>query len=120
MSLNKKAITTIVICGLAYILLAVLVVLGYSGRLNASCISICVMTNAITAIYSHAFSGKKSFVFMAILSFAANAIFLILRVNGRYPYHGRYPSDGELVGSIVLIVVSIIWIIYSIKLLRKE
>lgn len=51
MSLNKKAITTIVICGLAYILLAVLVVLGYSGRLNASCISICVMTNAITAIF---------------------------------------------------------------------
>lgn len=119
MGLSKKAISTTAICCLCCILLGVLVALGYSGKVFVSSLSICVMTNAITGIYSYAFSGKKSFVFIAMLSFAINMAFLILRIKGAYPKQCAYPSDGELVGTITLLIASLIWIRYSLKLLHK-
>ena len=119
MGLSKRVLSTAAICCICYILLAVLVALSFSGKIFTSSLLICVMTNSITALYSRTFSGKKSLVCMAILAFAVNTLFLILRITGVYPPQGEYPSDGELVGAIILIVFSFVWILYGMKALRQ-
>ncbi len=118
MGVKKTAVA--IFCGLAYLLLAVLIVCSSSGKVWGSCVLIGAYTNALTSIYSFSFTGKKSFVMVAGLAVIVNIAFLILRIKGIYLAKFSVPSTGEVVGSVLMIGVSLVWLFYSIRRNRNS